>query len=64
MKDEKSKSKREEMIEKKALEAFKRIDDSFVEGFTKPTSYVDFVAGFKLGYEAGQRDTEETIIVI
>ena len=52
-----NKTKREELIELKALEAFKRIDDGII-------SYEAFVKGFKAGYRLGQIETEETIIVI
>lgn len=61
MSEDKVKTKREEYIEAKALEAFKRIFDEVDGGLM---SYTDFVLAFKAGYKLGQSDTEETIIVI
>lgn len=50
-------TKRDDIIELKALEMFKRMDDGII-------SYEAFVTGFKAGYLLGQREAEDTIIVI
>jgi hypothetical protein len=50
-------TKRDDIIELKALEIFKRIDDGII-------SYEAFVKGFKAGYLLGQSEAEDTIIVI